>query len=105
MRRFSNEELWSIRNEVPIRALIKNLSIPTKDTEVRVVVLCPICKEFQGSVHPKENLLRCFGCQRNFNPLELFMAARQISFHTAAKALIEALQRWKVKRSYATRCS
>lgn len=87
-RRFSSEELRALRNDVAIRTVIgRVLELPAKEAEGEFRFLCPLCSEFQTGTHPKENLARCFRCQRNFNTIELIMAARQLDFVSSVKLL------------------
>lgn len=88
MRRFSSEELHAMRNSIEIRDIIcEILKIPSKEVEGIFRFLCPQCKEFQTAINPKTNLSRCFRCARNFNPIELVMADRQMSFVESVKFL------------------
>ena len=88
MRRFSSEELQAMRNRIEIRDVICDiLKIPGKEVEGIFRFLCPQCKEFQTAINPKTNLSRCFLCTRNFNPIELVMADKQMSFVESVKFL------------------
>ena len=86
--RFSAEELYKIRNLVPIRTVIADiLGIPGKDVEGVFRFVCPCCHESQTAVNPKTNLSRCFLCKKNSNTIEIFMADRHTNFVEAVKAL------------------
>jgi DNA primase len=88
-QRFSNEQLRALRNEIAIRTVIGSiLELPAKEVEGVFRFLCPVCNEFQTAVHPRENLGRCFRCQKNFNPIELVMAARGLDFVASVKLLL-----------------
>jgi len=92
-RRFSDEELYRIRNDIPVRAVISELlAIASKEIEGIYRFLCPNCGEFQTAVNLKTNLSRCFRCQRNFNTIELVMEDRKVSFVESVKML----QNWGV---------
>jgi hypothetical protein len=87
-RRFSAEELFELRNKIPIDLLIKDvLSIPAKTSEGFFRFLCPICNEFQTSVKPVTNLARCFRCEMNFNTIEITMEVKKIGFLDSATFL------------------
>lgn len=87
-KRFSGVELYRLRNELPIREVIETmLQLPNKDVEGVFRFLCPCCSEFQTALHPSENLSRCFRCRRNFNPIELVMAANELDFVSSVKFL------------------
>jgi len=80
-RRFSHEELYALRNQIPVAILIeKGLGIPSRTTEGLFRFLCPLCHGFNTAVNPKTNLARCFGCQKNFNTIDLVMLVKKTSF-------------------------
>jgi hypothetical protein len=87
-RRFTGNELFKLRNLIPIDRLIKEqLNIPSKDIEGFFRFLCPLCNEFQTATNPKTNLARCFRCQTNFNPIDLVMIVKGIGFVESVKYL------------------
>ena len=87
-RRFSSEELYALRNRVGIRDVIcEILKIPSKEVEGVFRFLCPKCGGFQTAINPRTNLSRCFRCAANFNPIEIVMADKQISFVESVKFL------------------
>jgi hypothetical protein len=76
-RRFSPQELYSLRNEIPVCGLIeKVLYVPSRVSEGVFRFLCPLCGEFNTSVNFKKNLARCFCCEKNFNTIDLAIALR-----------------------------
>jgi DNA primase len=80
-RRFTNHELYALRNDIPIDALIeKALYIPSRVAEGHFRFLCPSCKEFNTAVNPETNLARCFRCKQNFNTIDLVMTIRKLDF-------------------------
>lgn len=80
-KRFTANELFRIRNEIPVNTLIKDeLRIPSKISEGIFRFLCPVCNEFQTSTKPTTNLARCFRCERNFNTIELVMSSQGSGF-------------------------
>jgi hypothetical protein len=57
MKRFTQNELFELRNHIPINALIKErLKMPSKISEGQFRFLCPLCGEFQTATNPKTNL-------------------------------------------------
>ncbi|MCK5232193.1 MAG: hypothetical protein KAR13_18115 [Desulfobulbaceae bacterium] len=87
-RRFTGDELFELRNLIPINWLIKeHLNIPSKDSEGFFRFLCPLCNEFQTATNPKTNLARCFRCETNFNPIDLVMTVKGIGFVESVKYL------------------
>ena len=80
-RRFSAEELFELRNSIPINTVIEELlALPSKTTEGLFRFLCPICHEFQTATNPRTNLARCFVCRKNFNPIDLVMLVKKAGF-------------------------
>ena len=79
--RFSSQELFDLRNNIPVDMLIKDLlHVPTKIRDGYFRFLCPVCNEFQTAVNPKTNLARCFRCEKNFNTIDLVMAVKGYGF-------------------------
>lgn len=80
-RHFSTQELYCLRNDIPVDLVIKNaLDIPCRNTEGCFRFLCPICNEFNTAVNPETNLARCFCCEKNFNTIDLVMLITQLDF-------------------------
>ncbi|MBM4027775.1 MAG: hypothetical protein FJ280_20600 [Planctomycetes bacterium] len=87
-RRYSPEMLRSLRNDIPIDKLIANvLGLPNKLSEGYFRFLCPICSEFNTATNPKTNLARCFGCEKNFNPIDMVMTVSHCTFVEAVEFL------------------
>ena len=66
--------LRRIRNDLPMAVTIAALGRdgpPTKLRDGRFCFLCPHCGEMLASVNPRNNLARCFGCNRNLNNIDL----------------------------------
>lgn len=86
--RFPPEMLRRLRNEIPIDLVIKEfLKLPTRFSEGYLRFLCPVCSEFVTTTNPKTNLARCFYCKRNFNPIDMVMAVKKVSFRSAVDYL------------------
>ena len=82
-----------LRNSVEIRVLIgEHLQIPGKISEGCFRFLCPLCREFNTATNPTTNLARCFGCQKNFNPIDIVMIERKCDF-LAAVGYLQRLRR------------
>ena len=87
-KHFSSQELYKLRNLIPIDVLIEaKLGIPAKISEGVFRFLCPLCNEFQTAVNPKTNLSRCFRCEKNFNTIDLVMTCHNIGFVDSVKYL------------------
>ena len=90
MRRFSSTELKRLRNDIPVRLVIETLlQLPHKEVEGVYRFLCPVCEEFATGLNPRVNLARCFRCKKNFNPIELLMADRGLSFSQSVNLLLQ----------------
>jgi len=93
-RRFSREELHSLRNDIPIDRVIKNaLDIPCRISEGSFRFLCPLCNDFNTAVNPATNLARCFCCKKNFNTIDLVMVITQSDFVHSIRVLKEYQQK------------
>lgn len=86
-KRISKAELYRLRNEVEIEALIRYLEIPWKKSEGYFRFLCPLCLDFHTATHPRTNLARCFRCRQNFNPIDLLIVVCGMSFLDAVRYL------------------
>ena len=91
-KRFSPQELFELRNAIPVDMLIKEgLQIPSKISGGVFRFLCPLCNEFQTSVNPATNLARCFRCERNFNTIDMVMSVRGSGFKESVLFLKQML--------------
>ncbi|MFC1886218.1 hypothetical protein ACFLZM_04095 [Thermodesulfobacteriota bacterium] len=87
-RRFSDRELFALRNYIPIDTLIEEkLMISSKVSEGFFRFLCPLCRSFQTATNPKTNLARCFRCERNFNTIDMVMICKDTGFVQGVKYL------------------
>ena len=70
MKQFSKQQLYLVRNAIPIDALISQ-SLKLDQCFNRVWRFqCPLCQQFNTATQAKNNLARCFQCQRNFNTID-----------------------------------
>ncbi len=80
-RHFSSEQLYHLRNNISIDALIKALGISYRQCPGELFRFqCPRCLGYHTSTHPQTNLARCFTCQTNFNSIELVMLVKKLPF-------------------------
>ena len=87
-RRFTNHQLYTLRNDIPIDALIeKTLCIPSRIADGYFRFLCPLCKQFNTAVNPETNLARCFRCEQNFNTIDLVIITRKLDFVESVRFL------------------
>lgn len=92
-KRFDDELLRRLRNEIPIDWLIKHLDWPHKRRDGRFVFVCPRCAESETAIKRETNLGRCFHCETNFNPIDFTIAARDYDFVQAVEFLLPLLRR------------
>ena len=98
-RRFSAQQLYQLRNFIPIDVLVeKKLLIPCKQSEGFFRFLCPLCGEFQTATMKKTNLARCFRCEKNFNTIDMVMLCTNSDFVESVKFLMTYLQNLTAKR-------
>jgi hypothetical protein len=87
-RHFSSQELFVLRNHIPIDTLIeKYLMLPSKFSEGYFRFLCPLCNEFQTATKAKTNLTRCFRCECNFNTIDMVIICKRLRFVEGVKYL------------------
>lgn len=80
-KRFSDLELYTIRNNIPVQTVINNvLHIPAEKSGKYLRFQCPLCCGYNTAVKIKTNLARCFTCEKNFNTIDLVMICKNISF-------------------------
>lgn len=93
-KRFSKQLLRMLRNEIPIAILIADLlNLENKVSEGYFRFLCPICSGYDTATNQKTNLARCFRCGKNFNPIDMVMQVKRISFVDAVEYLDEIAYR------------
>ncbi len=89
---YSNHILRSIRNELPLDFVIKQLDgmAPySKYIEGYLRFECPHCHQLRATINPKNNLAHCFCCQKNFNNIDLM-----IKIGYDFKQAINILKKW-----------
>ncbi len=72
--------LTMLRNQVNIDRVIDLLMLDTRQGNNLRRFRCPLCHGYHTATNPKTNLGRCFECQKNFNPIDLVMAATAYDF-------------------------
>ena len=62
-RRFTERQLYEVRNHIPIRHVIETLlAIDSETVDGVFRFRCPLCAGRNTAVNPKTNLSRCFHC-------------------------------------------
>lgn len=99
MKRFTQNELFELRNHIPIDVLIEDrLNMPAKISDGQFRFLCPLCGEFQTATNPATNLARCFRCGKNFNTIDMVMTCERTSFIETVHALKAYREKLKAAR-------
>ena len=107
-KRFSSEQLYALRNEIPVATLIeKGLDILCHARHGRFCFQCPVCNGFNTAVKRKTNLAECFGCEKKFNTIDLVMAIRQLDFVDSVRFLEKFYENMAgiINRGPAAECS
>jgi len=83
----SDRLLRALRNKIPIHRLITEiLGLPLRRKDPLLRFRCPACTA--STRHPSENQSgTLLDCQKNFNPIDLVMAATQCGFVDAVELL------------------
>jgi len=94
-KQFSDKELYILRNNLPIRYLIEViLAIPSKFVENVFRFLCPLCSEFYTAAVPGNNTVQCFTCKKNFNTIDITIAAKKSDFVSSVLFLKEVYEKY-----------
>ncbi len=94
---FSSQFLRSIRNDLPLHIVIKQLknTAPySKRIEGFLRFECPKCHELRATVNPENNLAHCFCCEKNINNIDL-MVEIGYDFKQAVNILEKWLKQYK----------
>jgi hypothetical protein len=93
MSHYPSVLLRLLRNQIPIDKVITGmLNMEIKPACKLLRFRCPRCHGFHTATNSKSNLARCFDCKKNFNPIDMVMAAGNVSFTVAVELLKQHLQ-------------
>jgi len=84
---FTRQELYKLRNSIPLADVLSILEWPHKLRDGRVCFGCPQCSESLTAINQRTNLGRCFRCEINFNPIDLVMLINDCDFVAAVHFL------------------
>ena len=84
---FTRQELYKLRNSIPLADVLSILKWPHKMRDGRVCFVCPQCSESLTAINQRTNLGRCFRCEINFNPIDLVMLINDYDFVAAVHFL------------------
>lgn len=86
-KRYSRQELYILRNHIPVDSLIENLGIGSKMSDGFFRFCCPVCRGFDTGVKSATNLARCFACEKNYNTIDLVMLIKGSDFTRSVEFL------------------
>jgi len=86
---FTRQQLYKMRNNIPLTNVLAILKWPHKTRDGRVCFVCPLCGESLTAINPRTNLGRCFQCETNFNCIDLVMLINDDDFVAAVHFLQE----------------
>ena len=94
---FQKKFISDLRNSIPINDVVTRLlNMEYKHREGNLRFLCPLCSDFHTSTKESTNLARCFRCRKNFNPIDLTMAHRELGFKETCLFLTPFLAYFKL---------
>jgi len=94
--RYTKEELWKLRTNLPMKYILKYLQVEYKEVEKYIRFMCPNCKEIRAAINPKNNLSHCFACKQNFNNIDLLIQ-EGYNFRKAVKILKNLFREYEKK--------
>jgi DNA primase len=98
--RIDKNTLSDLRNQIPIDDVIKTiLHMEHRHREGQLRFLCPDCCDLHTSTNHKTNLARCFICQTNYNPIDLYMKINRTDFKQTVDVLSRMLPFYMDKKN------
>ncbi len=94
MSSFSKQQLYRLRNQIPINWLIHDVLSMMSIYKGVWRFQCPLCLEFNTATQEKTNLARCFSCQKNFNTIDLVIYVEKLSFKQSVEFLLPHLSQF-----------
>ena len=90
---FTKQQLFQVRNDIDIDWLInEKLQIERQFNRIWRFQ-CPICQQFNTATQKKNNLARCFSCQKNFNTIDLVIYSKKVNFVPGVQFLLSLLEK------------
>jgi hypothetical protein len=88
-KRFSDQQLFFVRNHIPIRYVIESLlNIQAETVQGIFRFRCPLCAGSHTGIKLEKNLARCFDCRENFNTIDICMKVRYPDFVDSVEYLL-----------------
>jgi hypothetical protein len=99
MKNFTQQQLFQVRNTIDIDWLINEKLNLRRQFNRIWRFQCPLCQQFNTATQKKNNLARCFSCQKNFNTIDLVIYTKQINFIPSVTFLLTLCNNIKSKNS------
>ena len=93
MNPFTHQQLYQVRNEVDIDWLINEKLNLERQFKSIWRFQCPVCQQFNTATQKKNNLARCFSCQKNFNTIDLVIYSKKVNFVPSVQFLLSLLEK------------
>ena len=90
---FTKQQLFQIRNDIDIDWLINEKLQLERQFKSIWRFQCPVCQQFNTATQKKNNLARCFSCQKNFNTIDLVIYSKKINFVPGVQFLLSLLEK------------
>ncbi len=90
--------LRMLRNRIKIDQVINILGLETRYSKGILRFRCPLCYSFHTATKLETNLARCFDCEKNYNPIDLVMAATRHNFIDTVEFLKKQISQTKTNR-------
>ena len=93
MNPFTKQQLFQVRNDIDIDWLINEKLQIERQFKSIWRFQCPICQQFNTATQKKNNLARCFNCQKNFNTIDLIIYNKKVNFVPSVQFLLSLLEK------------
>jgi len=93
MTSFTKQQLFQVRNEIDINWLINEKLNLERRFKGIWRFQCPLCQQFNTATQKKNNLARCFSCQKNLNTIDLVIYGKKINFVPSVEFLLTLLEK------------
>lgn len=93
MNSFTKQQLFQVRNDIDIDWLINEKLHLERQFKSIWRFQCPVCQQFNTATQKKNNLARCFSCQKNLNTIDLVIYSKKVNFVPSVQFLLALLEK------------
>ena len=93
MNPFTKQQLFQVRNDIDIDWLINDKLYLEQQFNSIWRFQCPACQKFNTATQKKNNLARCFSCQKNYNTIDLVIYSKKVNFVPSVQFLLSLLEK------------